>query len=122
MHIPISPNSNHFFLFHLLDAFIEENIHDRFSCCKINLYMITTDTFLPSVLKKECGAKVKISFATDSPINGDQKSVFSEISKKTSNTKNVLLVFFSNFSNLNDFCLNLLFIAIKSFHFYQITL
>ena len=29
--------------------------------------MITTDTFLPSVLKKECGAKVKISFATDSP-------------------------------------------------------
>ena len=83
MHIPISPNSNHFFLFHLLDAFIEENIHDRFSCCKINLYMITTDTFLPSVLKKECGAKVKISFAIDSPINGVQKSGFSEISKKT---------------------------------------
>ena len=45
--------------------------------------MITTDTFLPSVLKKECGAKVKISFAIDSPINGVQKSGFSEISKKT---------------------------------------
>ena len=42
--------------------------------------MITTDTFLPSVLK--CGTKVKISFATDSPINGVQKSGFSEISKK----------------------------------------
>ena len=59
--------------------------------------MITTDTFLPSVLKKECGAKVKISFATDSPINGDQKSVFSEISKKNEQYKKRIARFFLQF-------------------------
>ena len=77
MRVPISPNSNHFFLFHLFDAFIEDNIHDRFAYCKLihdyNRHLFTVCT------KKECGAKVKTSFATDSPINDDQKSVFSEI-------------------------------------------
>ena len=62
--------------------------------------MITTDTFLPSVLKKECGAKVKISFATDSPINGDQKSVFSEISKKNEQYKKRIVRFSLQFLKL----------------------
>ena len=76
--------------------------------------------------KKECGTNLKISFATDSRVNGIQKSFFSEISKKTSNTKSVLLVFFSNSSNRNNFCLDLitnlfslirsLFLAIRWFH------
>ena len=62
-------------------------------------------------IKKECGTKLKISFATDSRTNGGQKSGFSEISRKTINTKSVLLVFLSNFSNLNDFCLDLFWLT-----------
>ena len=52
--------------------------------------------------------KSKNQFSTNSRINGVQKSGFSEIpKKKTNNTKNVLFVFFSNLSNLNDFYLDL---------------
>ncbi|STP29462.1 Uncharacterised protein [Enterococcus durans] len=57
---------------------------------------------------EEYGTNLKISFATDSRTKGVQKSGFSEISKKkTSNTKNVLFVFLSSFSNRNDFFLDL---------------
>ena len=36
---------------------------------------------------------------------------FGNFKKKTSNTKSVLFVFSSNFSNLNDFCLDLCFMV-----------
>ena len=50
---------------------------DKFHYIRFWLYF-----FLHLFRKKEYGTNLKISFATDSRINGFQKSVFLKISKK----------------------------------------
>ena len=59
--------------------------------------------------QKEAGTNLKIRFATDSRINERPKIRFFRKFQKNEQYKKRIVRFFSNFSNLNDFCLDFFF-------------
>ena len=84
------------------------------SFVQLILYCTTESPFssVEKTKKRECGINLKINFTTDSRINESPKVRFFVNFKKEAGTEAFLTSipasFLSKFSNLNDFCLDLI--------------